>query len=207
MNITDAISWTTPVPLIDDGDPLSNAEFLATAQALANRTAFLASLVAGAGANKTFTIPFAPIINSSSAFTLVLSSQHFHYDHTPATGVGALYFSLGGLVAGTRLISATMRYAGAREAAGAHGTLPATMPLIAVHYQDDVSDTQIATQSDTSGSVAAYDLPHDVTVVCNHNIVAPPRNYYIRIAGENGGTLGTATPSLYNVAITLGPVP
>jgi hypothetical protein len=50
-------------------------------------------------------------------------------------------------------------------------------------------------------------LVHDVTVVCNHNIVGPPRNYYIRIAGENGGTLGTASPSLYNVSITLGPIP
>jgi hypothetical protein len=205
MNIVDSPTWTTPVPLIDDGDPLSNAEFLATAQALANRTAYLATLVAGAGANKQFSVRLDPIINSSSAFTLTLSSQHFWYEHTVASGVGALYFPLEFLPAGIKLVSATMRYAGAREALGAHGTLPATMPLIAVHYQDDLNDTQIASQSDPSGSVAVYDLVHDVTVVCNHTIVGPPRNYYIRIAGENGGTLGTASPALYNVSITLGP--
>lgn len=207
MIVTESATWSATVPLIDDGDPLSNAEFLATAQALANRTAYLASIVAGAGANKTYTVRFDPIINSSSAFTLILSSQHFWLEHTPATGVGALYFPLELLPPGIRLVSATMRYAGAREALGAHGTLPTTMPLIAVHYQDDLNDTQIATQSDPSASVAAYDLVHDVTVTCNHTIVGPPRNYYIRIAGENGGTLGTASPSLYNVAITLGPVP
>jgi hypothetical protein len=109
------------------------------------------------------------------------------------------------LPAGVKLISATMRYAGAREALGSHGTLPTTMPLIAAHYQDDLADTLIASQSDPSANVAAYDVAHDVTVTLNHTIVGPPRNYYIRIAGEAGGTLGTASPSLYNVAITLGP--
>ena len=205
MNVTESPTWSANVPVIDDGDPLSNAEFLATAQALANRTAYLATLVAGAGANKTFSIPLDALFNSSSAFTLTLSSGHWWYGHTVASGVGGLYFPLSMLPAGVKLVSATMRYAGARQALGAHGTLPVTMPEIQVVYQDDLNDTVIANAVDPSGTIGAYDLPHDVTVVCNHTIVGPPRNYYVRVTGENGGTLGTASPALYNVAITLGP--
>jgi hypothetical protein len=205
MNITEAASWTTPVPLIDDGDSLSNAEFLATAQALANRTAKIATLVAGLPGNKTLPIALNPVWNQSSAFALNLSSKHFWLEQNVATGVGGLYFWLPPLPVGVRLVSCTMRWTGART--GAHGTLPTTMPAIEASYQDDISDTQIASQSDTSATVGAYDVPHDVIVTLNHDIVAAPRQYFVLVTGENGGTLGTALPSLYGVYMTVGAIP
>jgi hypothetical protein len=204
MNISESIAWTDPVPLIDEGDPLSNAEFLATAQALTNRTAFLASLVAGAGGNKTFAVRLDPIHNQDDRFGQTLSSKHFFWDQD-ATSVGGLYLPIDMLPDGVRLISATMRWTGART--GTHTTLPSTMPAIEVSYQDDIADTQIASQSDTSGSVGVYDVPHDVTVTLDHNVAPAPRQYFITITGETGGTIGTAVPSLYAVYITLGPVP
>lgn len=204
MDITDVASWTTPVPVIDDGDPLSNAEFLATAQALANRTARIAQFVPGLPGNKTFALPLAPRHNQDDRFTQVLSSEHFYWSQD-ATTVGGFWLDLPLLPVGARLISAQMRWTGAINA-GTHTTLPSTMPAIAVLYQDDLADTTIATQSDTS-ILAAYDTPHDVVVTLNHDIVGSPRQYFIKITGETGGTIGTGNPGLLAVYYTLGPVP
>lgn len=206
-NLTEVASWNATIPVIDDGDSCSNAEHGATAQALTNRTAFIATMLPGAPGNKTYALRLDPVHNQDSRFSQVLSSNHFSWDQD-ATSVGGLYLPLERMPVGARLISATMRWTGART--GAHGTLPATMPRIEVTYQDDIADTQIATQSDTSASVGAYDVPHDVTVTLNHNIVGmpgTPRQYFIKIEGETGGTIGTAIPSLYAVYFTLGPIP
>jgi hypothetical protein len=187
MNITDVVSWTTPVPLIDDGDPLSNAEFLATAQALANRTAWLREGMPGKAVAVESDVPIAAPVATTN-FISVNSASHFYYQQDSVSGAGNLYFLVSNLPKFGKIDVVKVFCAGS-----GHSSLPATKPMWelyrtprAVGSAYPQSATQVSTATDTSGNVATYDASHDIQATGINHTILTDNDYLLKFFGETG---------------------
>lgn len=70
--------------------------------------------------------------------------------------------------------------------AGVRVVLPSTMPSVRlVRYASDGTRTVVATQADTSANLAAYQVPHDVTLAALTETVGD-RSYRLEFNGEYG---------------------
>lgn len=77
------------------------------------------------------------------------------------------------------------------DAAGGHGALPATMPSVSVRRCDPtqagVDVSTLGTSTDGSANVAAYEVPHAVTVSGLTEVVDRTLyGYAVRVTGETG---------------------
>lgn len=172
----------------------------ASLQQVADRTqALFQGSLSGDGANtKTLSVRLDATFNSDDRFVAVDSSAHQYYQQTDITSAGKLVFPMDPLPPGATIVSVTMRLAGST-----HGALPATMPTISVIEVEDQTDTQLATATDASANVAAYDEFHSVEVAVGVEI-APMKYYYIRVTGEASTNAATGL-DLVGVFVELGP--
>lgn len=124
------------------------------------------------------------------AFNASSSSANWERANTPrgawqntASG-GTLDIALEGLPNGAVLNTLTLLWVGA----AGHGALP-TLPSIALYrINDDGTETSIASASDTSANVAAYEVAHDIELTSiAHTIDLTLYRYVLVVTGETGG--------------------
>lgn len=188
MNVTDSVAWAT-VPLIDDGDPLSNAEFLATAQALANRTAYLREAIPGKAVSLAIDIPLVASLNVSSRFTQVGSAGNLYWSQTSVADTGPLWFTVTGrLPKFGKIDSVTVQILG-----GGSGGLPGTMPSWSLNRTGRVNGSAyppttaaIASATDASGSLGAFQVSHGITAAGINHTILTDSDYNLRVFGEAG---------------------
>lgn len=89
---------------------------------------------------------------------------------------------------GAELNSVTVGYRGASGHGAFPSGAPATMPYVDVRYYDTTGgEDSILDQLDTSGSVAAFQADHTITVSgMNHVIDRTSRRYHVEITAEVG---------------------
>lgn len=168
-NVTDADTWTATVQSIADGDELDAANLLLGVQGLANRTLYIASRVPGVAQGGVWVAinPLAGGASSSGTGTWVSGGNWVNTAHgTKSVGFG---FSCphGGSIQTLRAWITP---------AGSHAGLPATMPQLAAQFFNVQTggSTSPATQSDTSGSVGAYETLHAITLTLGSPVALLP---------------------------------
>lgn len=92
--------------------------------------------------------------------------------------------------------------------AGSHpGGLPATMPKVTLWKcttSNQSTMTSIASTTDPSASVAAYETPHDVSITASYSAITDADYFVIGVAGEEGVD-ATAAASYTDLALIVYP--
>ncbi len=168
----------------DDALIGSTNVFKELATKLGNRTKYLRERVAGAGSGYSVGVPLcAPVQNTSNRF----SSNGQAWLQTDVTSAGTLRFHMP-LPDFGKMTALTLTVDGG----SAHGALPATMPRIALikiaHIVGNasISETTIATLTDASANVAAYELIHTISITGLSETLSVNADWLIVIEGETG---------------------
>lgn len=186
MEIAGNPTWAAVVRVIDDGDECSNGEHGATAQDLADRTAYLKSLVIASQR-----VAMSVGVDSGGNFTQVLSSNRIYWEQNSVGSAGNLSFQLSGLPIGRQIASVTAYYQNAGNT-----TLPVTtMPAVALYkrtvavgndYWGGGGATLVGSQSDPTSVVATYKLSHKIELTGLTETILEDTEYFVKLTGENG---------------------
>jgi len=95
--------------------------------------------------------------------------------------------------------------AGGTAGAGAHGAnKPATMPQVTLSSRSDQVLTNHGTTVDSSGSAAAYDIPHSIVhTLAPAQAVYWRRTFYVLFEGEAGANAVANALTLYDINLLL----
>lgn len=177
--LTESDTFDATVTVPDDGDT-SNVNSVNTAfQALANRTNYLRNRLFGGGS--PVNVPLAFIENASSRFIF----RQGKWSQGDVTDGGGLWLPLpftGGSCTGV-IVSVN----GDWLSAGTHAGLPATMPAVELFKSDGTASalpTSLGSQSDTSGSVGAYEATHDIELTISAESITDDVALWVKVTGE-----------------------
>lgn len=204
QNITDVNTWTTPLQDLADGDLIDGAAFLAAQQGVGNRTEFLRKRVYAGESGDTIRPQL--VSNDTAVWAIGAAGSAYALNQISAAGASILLMPLEPLPKSGLLTSVSINLAGA----AGHAGLPGTMPTLRLYRQDIGSvaaPTQVgATITDTSASVAAYELSHALTITGLTEALAHDsgNRYYIRVTGETGAN-SVAGLALLDVAALVNP--
>lgn len=201
MNLTDSPTFTSPVQLIDDGDPLSNAEFLPTAQALANRTAYLNAIALG-----TRRVVLSDGFQVGTRFVFASETSGLTWRQDDVTSVGELWFQLRELPIGRKITSVVAYWLNKNNTTLAVGTMPKVglyKKSIAAGDGWAAAKTLVAEQADTTAVVATYKLVHTITIAALTETIDLDEELYVKFEGETG-TNATTGGNLVGFRVVLG---
>ena len=180
-NFTETATWAANVAGIDNGDQLNETEINAAPKTLTDRGLYLRTH--GSIWARDVTTHLLPVINGWG--------EAGYWEAHPTLGVRQTDVAGSSRVYQLELpaeSAVTVTQVRARLApAGAHGGLPANMPTLSLNYWDVATNSQftVGTQTDTSGSVGAYEAVHLVTLTVSHALSISGRRYVIQINGES----------------------
>lgn len=185
MDIPGSDAFPANVPVIDDGDTCSNSEHGATAQALADRTKYLANRIAGAVAAVKIYYPASHAeVGSNADWDWGFSNSRIAaIGNTTAPQVLRIPLHLppaGKITAIGALVNGGTGHAG----------LPAGMPAITL-FKDPFSTSTTpslvtgATAIDASASLVAYEAQHLIEVTGLTYAIEAGMTYEMRVNGES----------------------
>jgi hypothetical protein len=182
MNIVGTDQWVENVRVIDDGDTCSNAEHGATAQDLADRTVHIRKGVPGVAPFYWMKVPLNMIWNANTRFDFAPATAALN--QVDVTDQGSIYLPVPGGILG----KITAVNAWVTSAAGNHAGMPGTKPDVALIRFDPLTfdDTVVATASDPSANLAAYETPHLLQLTGLNSARGGNVEHYVRIRGEAG---------------------
>lgn len=190
-NYAGTATYPATVPVTDDADPRNTTAVLAaSAEALADRTAFLKGK-GGAPANGgTISVPLIGLeqgvsytgLTSGSGTGYTLDGVHIRFRlkdnafRVPAT-FAVPRLSSGYIFSLNVVIAPDV----------GHGALPASMPTISLYGVDPLTGAILSTDSltDSSGTVIAYETQHTLTVTPTLAAMSA-RQYYVYFGSEAG---------------------
>ena len=200
-NLTETSTWDANVPVPDPGDARTAASVVQFAQPLANRLTRLLeqtpALVTLTGWQIPLTL-FRPVstvgtTNLDNWIQFIpnpvavgsLAAMVQHKNTAAVSSMAADISSYLGL--GQTITNVTMRCNGNIFAQAAHGALPATKPFVRFVEISPTTGlvTYLASQQDTSGTVGAYEVNHNVSLTVNRSF-SPSNRYAIIVDGEEG---------------------
>ena len=195
-NITDVDIFTAPIQTVADGDAGSGANFALAPQGLANRTLNLKNRIdaiqAWTGwlqyAGDTSYLGNGEIPGwrpESSAGAL--DAHSYWRNHTNPPSASALRFSLPPFQRGTITELKTYPISDFNaDTAGPRSALPTGMPSLSLFSVNPATfaSTQVASITDTSANVAAFNANHSLTLTGSWAI-DPALLYYAIVFGEN----------------------
>lgn len=188
-DITEVDQFDATVAVFDDGDTANRASMVAplTAfQALSNRTKYLHA--------RTPIQSGGVIVPATHCHPSAADNPDWVYLNghlrDESTNLVSVVVPLPFLAAGT-----ITGFTAFLTPAGAHGALPATLPVIALFSQklDGSGSGTIASVTDTSGSVGAYELAHTIVSTGLTETVDGTEAYFMLFTGEG------STNSLVNL--------
>lgn len=183
VNITDADAFTTPVVVAANGEAANQTEKVLTAQALANRTLYLATRTPGAVAGQRVAIPLVAVANTSARWTF--DSAQMQWDQTDVTSAGALVFPLV-LPVACDIVSVRLRLL------GSHATAPAGLPAVTV-YSNDGAGGGSASEGTATHPGTGYDVLATLTATVASGAYDPAlaKRWYVEVTGESGANSAT----------------
>lgn len=187
QNVTETETWTSPLTAIADGDAVNGATWLAAIQGYANRLKYLAARVPGVQTEVILTAPM-PTASSGAYFTAPeghSTEGPMIQSGTPGSDPIAKCTWYNAPRKGT-LTQVVLRVQGAWSSS-AHGALPSSMPAFKVWRSDPTTGvaTQVgSTATDSSASVGAYEVAHDITL-SGLSESLEGRLYFIEVRGED----------------------
>ena len=192
-NIVPVNAWTTPLTGPANGDPVDGgvgAPSYDMGQKIANRVEFLKEHV-DAAESQTIRFPLLhlnPVDGTTvtAGWAIGAAGAAMAINQVSAAGAYVAMFELVQPKHAT-LIGLIVSLA----AAAGHGALPATMPVLTLLRQDTGSlaaPTMVATATDASASVAAYEAPHIISLGVLAEVLAYDSGlrYFLKLAGETG---------------------
>jgi hypothetical protein len=191
-NISEITEYTTPVVVPNDGELITGADRLLTAQALANRAQYLRQTGWGSRAATFRSVPLSNFVPNQ-----FVVPQQYQYSSVSPPGIGTwtqlvvsaavpLLLDLD-LPPGVTLTRVTLTVDGDAGGVGVHGALPATMPDLSLIITNPNSAGVFTTDTvvDASPDVATYDGPHFIDLVVSRFAVED-RRHQVRFRGETG---------------------
>jgi hypothetical protein len=204
VNITGIDQWDANVGVIDDGDVCGNAEHLATAQSLANRTTHLRTGVPGKATTYRLAIPF--VANGNSANKWANDPGNSTYVQIDVLSQGDLTFHIWLPPTGKLTEVRAVLYSETT-----HVGLPANMPKLDVYrvaYTLGVAgktETLIGSTTDPSATVADYEKTHEIAVNGLNETLGAGKVYHARLKGESGANALVNLLTLIDLYCTVTP--
>lgn len=192
-NITPVSAWTSPLTGPANGDPVdggAGAPSYDMGQKLANRIEFLKDHL-DSSESQVLRFPFIhlnPVDGTTvtAGWAIGAAGTALALNQVSAAGAYVAYFELLQPKACT-LTGLSVLLAGA----AGHVGLPATMPVLTLYRQDTgslLAPTTVATATDASAGVAAYEAVHSLSLGVLAEVLAfdSGNRYYVKLAGETG---------------------
>lgn len=180
--LTETSAFDATITAPDDGDSVTAASINTALQSLTNRTRYFNTKFTGASVTRQQN-HMSAIVGSNWTF----DTTNMLWKQSNIGAAGSLLLPVTNLVDGATITGYSVRLAGkSYTAAAGHVGLPATLPTAALFRLDDLSNTQLGTASDTSGTQAAYDSAHVLTATGLTEVVAETRQYFVLLTGEAG---------------------
>lgn len=184
-NLTEGTGFTATVPVLDDGDGITGAALVATAQPLADRTNYLKARVP----DTSVIVPFHVYQDNATGTGWIFDSTNINWICTSAgtfLHTGLFLPNKGTLTALTAYVAGDSTGGTAYATAGLG--LP-TMPILRAYSRDMSAATAWTDEggaTDTAGTEAAFDAAHAVTVSGLSISLAENKQFMARITGPQG---------------------
>jgi hypothetical protein len=202
--LTDVAAYAPSVVVPDPGDARNAASVEVPFQQLANRSAYFKRQVPGA-TNGSIMVPLAA--GQPDAFTGgvwsweaggVSLSTWVQTDISGATPIGFELFLPDQIT-----VTAVRAFVVGSITGVAHASLPATKPTLKLLEIDPGAGTVTfnASQTDTSGTIGAYDAQHVILLTTSRFIASQFRRYEIRFTGEGGAGAQAAKLALIGLQL------
>lgn len=190
--VSDSSVYTGSVVVPNDGELITGADRLLTAQALANRTRYLKDNGWATRPAVFRSVPLSGFVRNQFAvpaqyqYASVLGSMRGVWVQLDVGAAVPLMMDLD-VPPGATLTQINAAVDGDAGGSGAHGALPATMPALTLFAIDPVTGVPVTTdtQSDTAPNAAAYDAGH-LIVLAVSRIVDQTKRYVLQFSGETG---------------------
>jgi hypothetical protein len=152
---------------------------------------------------KSVNMPIAPIYIGAvpPAFSSVLTSDVLSWTQADVVGPPAFIWPIHGLPPNGQITALQMQVKGS-----GHGALPATMPKVELWRQTIDSTTLVASATDASASVVAYEALHAIQNLSLTENVSATYNYFVKFTGEGGANSVVFGLNIYRCQIAMGPV-
>jgi hypothetical protein len=199
QNVVDADTFTVTVQTAADGDAVNGASRLLEAQDLSDRSRWAHNRnIQSVGGDV-----LVPIV-CHAYFTPGGAARWQWGTGAGGTESGYCNFNIGGVdemvfvvLPGWHNCTFTqieLTVEGDKHVLGPHGWpfagAPATLPRVTLYHMDLTTGTttNVGNQVDTSGSAAAYDALHTITLNFGAQTLSPTDTYYVSVRGESGAT-------------------
>lgn len=193
--LTPVNQWDANMIVPDDGDTRSAASVTAPGvgfQVAANRLLYLRNRLVNA-VGGTVRLPMNIKYRNLNAGTPYLDyisaagGVSGQVSQNDVTASGIVWFEIP-YVFGASLTLVGMTWDGTFDAGGPRAGLPGTMPTISLRTLDATTGAAatVGTATDASINVAAYELPHEVTLAVAPQVFTPTTVYGLRVTGEAG---------------------
>jgi hypothetical protein len=164
----------------------------------------LSSTVWGApgAAAKSMNVPIAPTYIGAvpPAFSSFLSSNILSWRQEDVSGSAFFIWPIHGLPPTGQITALQMQVKGS-----GHGALPATMPKVELWRQNIDSTTLVASATDASASVGAYEALHAIQNISIAEDISATYNYFVRFTGESGANSVVNGLNIYRCQVAIGP--
>lgn len=201
MLVTGTDTWVDEVRVIDDGDSCSNAEHGATATDLANRTTHVRNAVPGVAPSLVVKVPLTAW--SSSKWVQGSTVNLATWVNNDTSAAGELNFHVPTTLKG-KITAVKVYVTGTNGFGSPHAALPATKPVLRLVSQElAVGATVVASQTDPSATVGAYNANHTIEITGLSSPFALGREYFVQLTGETGANAEDLKFRLASVEVTI----
>lgn len=210
QNVVDADTWTVTVETAADGDAVNGASRLLTAQDLADRTRYTYNRTIGPSGVGIWHVPLGePIINTNSRWTFSETALIMGWEQTSVVDAGHLRWPIPTPLTG-RITQIEARVDGnLGSGGGAHAWPIGTLPRLGLNRQDHFGSTsaQVGVAVDGSGSAAAYEVLHSITLSGLTEDIDEHKTWYVFFEGETGANSLANELVLLDIRVTIGAAP
>jgi hypothetical protein len=197
--LSETSTWGSTVTIPSAGDLRNVSSVNTPIGTLANRTQRLRDSIAGRAATWSWTQPAATYTQHGTTRFTASSTNNPVPVQTDVGGAGMLWFPILNLPILGTLSNITLYLRGGHVST--HSALPATMPKLSL-VQPGASPTVIATATDSSASVGAYDAQHTIVLSPALNL-ASITPVALLFEGETGANSVTNALALYYFGFTV----
>lgn len=196
-----------PVPANGDNGSSWGPQVIISLQQLADRDQKLWKLI-GSTAAPSVHIPMQGLVSGLSNFTQSTATNRTIYSQSSVAAAGAVYFLLPPLPTGLKITTVSARW----QNTGTVSLPTGVMPAVSLYKQSVVlggdwsatATTLVGSQADTTASVPAYKLNHDITLSALTETISDDFDYLIKFQGEGAGANSVIGGNLMALRVALG---
>jgi hypothetical protein len=153
-------------------------------------------------------VPMQGLVSGLSNFTQTTATNRTIYSQSSVAAAGSVYFLLPPLPTGRKITAVAARWQNTGTV-----TLPTgVMPVVRLYRQSVVlggdwaatASVLVGSQADTTATVGAYKLNHDITLSGLSETISDDNDYLIKFEGEGAGANSVIGGNLMALRLTLG---